>query len=61
MTANPQRAISALILVATLMYLVSVAPGLRYRRAMRAVALAVYAIAMGVVLVWVGLWIMGAQ
>jgi hypothetical protein len=56
-----QRLIGALVLLATALYLIAVAPGFRYRRATRLVALTVYAIAIGVVLVWIALWLIGVE
>jgi hypothetical protein len=54
-----QQLISALLLAATALFLIAVAPGFRYRRVTRIAALAVYAIALGVALVFVGLWLAG--
>jgi hypothetical protein len=54
-----QRMIGALLLAATALYLIAVAPRFPYRRATRALALTVYAIAFGAVVLWVVLWMEG--
>lgn len=51
-----QRLILALILAATALYLLAVAPGFRYRRAARILAVTVYAAAFIGVVAWVLLW-----
>ncbi len=51
-----QRLILALILAATALYLLAVAPGFRYRRAARTMAVSVYAAAFVGVCAWVFLW-----
>ena len=51
-----QRLILALILAATALYLLAVAPGFRYRRAARTMAVTVYAVAFVGVCAWVLLW-----
>ena len=56
-----QRLVSALLLAATALFLMASAPGFGYRRALRRAGIAVYAIAMAVVLVWVVLWLAGRQ
>ena len=54
-----QRLVGALLLAATALYLIAVGPRFRYRRVTRALALIVYAAALGVVTVWIALWLMG--
>jgi hypothetical protein len=57
---NGERLIAALALLATLMYLIAVAPGFgRYRRATRIIAIAVYALALAVALAGAVLWLLG--
>ncbi|HUI34249.1 MAG TPA: hypothetical protein VLX67_01840 [Stellaceae bacterium] len=51
-----QRLILALILAATALYLVAVAPGFRYRRAARTMAVTVYAAVFIGVCAWIVLW-----
>ena len=51
-----QRLILALILAATALYLIAVAPGFRYRRAARTLAVTVYAIAFIGAVAWMLLW-----
>jgi hypothetical protein len=51
-----QRLILALILAATALYLIAVAPGFRYRRAARTLAISVYAVTFIGVCAWVLLW-----
>ena len=51
-----QRLILALVLAATALYLLAVAPGFRYRRAARTMAVTVYAVAFVGVCAWVLLW-----
>jgi hypothetical protein len=51
-----QRLILALILAATALYLIAVAPGFRYRRAARTMAISVYAVAFIGACAWVVLW-----
>jgi len=54
-----QRAVLALVLAATALYLMAVAPGFRYRRAARLAALAIYGAACALVLVLAALWLFG--
>ena len=56
-----QRLVGALVLAATALFLVAVAPGFRYRRAARRVAVAVYAIVSAGVAVWAVLWLVGME
>ncbi|MBV9553272.1 MAG: hypothetical protein JO032_10815 [Alphaproteobacteria bacterium] len=55
------RAIGALAMLATLMFLVSVAPGMRHRRAARLAAIAVYAAVAAGVAIWSALWLFGVR
>jgi hypothetical protein len=56
MYGNEERIVPALLLLATAMYLIAVAPGFRRRRELRIAAVAVYALAFlivtGLVLAW---------
>jgi uncharacterized membrane protein len=54
-----QRLVSALMLAATALFLLAVAPGFRYRRAARVAAITVYAVAFTGVVVWAVLWWLG--
>ena len=56
-----QRLIGALITLATVMFLVAVAPGFRYRRAARLAAIALYAVVFAGVAVWAVLWFLGVR
>jgi hypothetical protein len=56
-----QRMLSAAVLAATALFLVAVAPGFRYRRAARIVAVAVYAVVFAGVAVWAVLWALGVS
>ena len=56
-----QRLILALILAATALYLIAVAPGFRYRRAARTMAISVYAVAFIGACAWVLLWFVEAD
>jgi hypothetical protein len=56
-----QRLILALILAATALYLIAVAPGFRYRRVARTMAISVYAVAFIGVCAWVVLWFSEAE
>jgi hypothetical protein len=51
-----QRLILALVLAATALFLIAVAPGFRYRRAARTMAVTVYAVAFVGVCAWIFLW-----
>jgi hypothetical protein len=51
-----QRLVLALILAATALYLIAVAPGFRHRRAARTMAVTVYAAVFIGVCAWVVLW-----
>jgi hypothetical protein len=56
---SEERIGPALLLLATAMYLIAVAPGFRYRRAARAIAITLYAgVFLGAV-AWVLLWSAG--
>jgi len=50
------RLIAALATAATALYLMAVAPGMRYRRAARVLALLLYATAVVAALAWAALW-----
>jgi hypothetical protein len=54
-----QRMVGALMLAASALYLMAVAPRFRYRRVTRALALTIYAIAFGAVVVWIVMWMEG--
>jgi len=56
---DPQRLTRALILLATSMYLIAVAPGFGWRRQLRLAAVGVYGVALAMVLGWIALWLMG--
>ena len=58
---DKQRLIATLTLSATALFLIAVAPGFRYRRAARRLAIAVYAITVVMVLGWVVLWLFGVD
>ena len=59
MTFDPNRTISALVLAATALFLMAVAPGFRWRRQARVVALVVYGATFFGVVVYVVLWLCG--
>jgi multisubunit Na+/H+ antiporter MnhB subunit len=56
---NEERIVPALVLLATAMYLIAVAPGFRRRRSLRIAAIAVYAFAFAVAAGLVLLWLAG--
>jgi len=56
-----QRLILALVLAATALFLIAVAPGFRYRRAARTMAVTVYAVAFVGVCAWIFLWLTEAD
>jgi hypothetical protein len=58
-TVDRQQMIGALAVVATLMFLVSVAPGTRARPMLRRAAVAAYLLAVAAAAVWAGLWLFG--
>jgi hypothetical protein len=58
---NEERIVPALLLLATTMYLIAVAPGFRRRRALRIAAVAVYALAFLIVAGLVVVWFAGAD
>jgi hypothetical protein len=58
---DAQRLIGALITLATVLFLVAVAPGFRYRMAARRAALTIYAVVFAGVVVWVVLWLLGVS
>lgn len=58
---SEERAVAALLLLATAMYLIAVAPGFRHRRALRIAAIAVYAVAFVVAAGLSVLWLAGAN
>ncbi|HVH78788.1 MAG TPA: hypothetical protein VM782_05315 [Stellaceae bacterium] len=57
---DTQRLVVAATLLATALFLMSGAPGLRYRRQVRIAAIAVYGAALAGVVVWVLLWLVDA-
>lgn len=59
MNFDQQRLVTGLILAATALFLVAVAPGFRYRRTARRAAIALYAAAAVVVIGLIVLWLMG--
>ncbi|HWB49342.1 MAG TPA: hypothetical protein VG651_09550 [Stellaceae bacterium] len=59
MRFDAQRLIAALLAAATALFLMSGAPGFRYRRQMRIAAVAVYGALLAAILVWVALWLVG--
>lgn len=61
MNFDRQRLGAGLVLAATALYLIAIAPGFRYRRAARRMAIAVYAIAFAGVAVWAVLWLLGVN
>ena len=54
-----QRLVSALMLAATALFLLAVAPGFRYRRAARIAAITVFTVVFTGVVVWTVLWSLG--
>jgi predicted branched-subunit amino acid permease len=57
---DQQRLVTGLILAATALFLVAVAPGFRYRRAARRAAIALYAAAAAAVVIGlIVLWLAG--
>jgi hypothetical protein len=54
-----QQAISAVIAAATLLFLISVAPGARQRRWARVAAIVLYAVLFAGAVVWTVLWFFG--
>jgi hypothetical protein len=54
-----QRWLAALVLAATALFLIAVAPRFPYRRAAQRVAVAGYVLAAGIVMVWVAAWLLG--
>jgi hypothetical protein len=59
MIVDREQAVGALIAAATALFLMSVAPGFRYRRVARIGAVAVYGVVVAGVIVWVVLWLLG--
>jgi hypothetical protein len=59
MNFDRERLIGALITLATVLFLIAVAPRFRYRRAARIAAVAIYGVVLAGVLVWVVLWLAG--
>jgi hypothetical protein len=53
---NEERIVPALLLAATAMYLIAIAPGFRYRQAARIAAISIYAGAFIGVCAWVVVW-----
>lgn len=56
---DPQRIIQALALAATVLFLMTMAPGFRWRRQVRIAALALYGALLIGVAVYVVLWLAG--
>ena len=54
-----QRMIGAAITLATVLFLMAVAPGFRYRRPARIAAIAIYGTVLAVAVVWVVRWLLG--
>ena len=61
MAFEHERIISALVTLAVLMFLVSVAPGMRNWRGARRAAVAIYVVVVAGVAVWAGLWLLGVR
>jgi len=59
MTVDRTQMISATVLVATALFVMSVGPGFRYRRATRIAAVALYGATFVAVLIYVALWSIG--
>jgi hypothetical protein len=59
MNFDRQRLIGVLITLATVLFLMAVAPGFPYRRAARIGAVVVYGAALIGIAVWVVLWLAG--
>lgn len=59
MTFDLNRTISALVLAATVLFLMTVAPGFRWRRQARVAALAIYGATLVGILVYIALWLSG--
>jgi hypothetical protein len=56
-----QQIVAALVAGATVLFLASGASWFRYRRPARIAALAVYAVALVAVLIWIGMWLTGTD
>jgi hypothetical protein len=56
-----QQLIGALVTLATVLFLMAIAPGFRYRRAARIAAVSVYSAVLAGVVVWVVLWWLGVS
>jgi hypothetical protein len=56
-----QRLFGALITLATVAFLIAVAPGFGYRAVARRAAIAIYAVVFAGVAVWVVLWLLGVS
>ena len=59
MTLDLNRMISALVLVATALFLMTMAPRFRWRRQARVAALAIYGAALVGILIYIALWLAG--
>ena len=57
---DTQQLVVAVTLVATVLFLMSGAPGFRYRRQARIGSIVVYCAALAIVVAWVLLWLAGA-
>ena len=56
-----EHLLGALVTLATVMFLVAVAPGFRHRRAARLAAIAIFAVLFVAVAVWAALWLEGGR
>ena len=56
---DTQRMIGAALTLATVLFLMAVAPGFRYRRQVRIASIAIYCVVLAGVAVWVVLWLFG--
>jgi hypothetical protein len=56
---DTQRMIGATITLATVLFLMSGAPGFRYRRQLRLASVAIYCLLLAGVGIWVLLWLLG--
>ena len=59
MTLDRSQAIAALMTATTALFLISIAPGMRYRRQARIAAMTAFALAFAAALVWSALWLAG--
>jgi uncharacterized membrane protein len=59
MNFDQQRLITGLILSATALFLIAVAPGFPYRRAARRVSIAIYVLTVAIMIGLIVLWLLG--